>query len=201
MLRTLLLTVVLTWLTPAMLPAAQEESPYRATLISNNITPTRDGLSTYLRSLEPTPEQTTRAKRLIAQLGDATSFARREEAMQKLIALAHSPLAELNAATEHADPEIRWRAKATLLAINRGESEKVLYAVLKTIDQEEVAGLADDLLIAINASDKRYLRQAGFAALKATATESDATLLLDLVKSRDTELAVCCLFGVGGSPW
>jgi hypothetical protein len=163
-------------------------------LKEHGISPTREGLAGYLRGLEPTPEQLAAARRLIAQLGDADSFIVRETAMKQLIALPQPPMDVLATATASSDPEVRWRAAKVLSAIRGGQRDRVLFAVLKTIEQEKTPGVASELLQAIPHCGDQYLQQAAAGALVASAQAADADLLRQSLRHANIERrAAACL--------
>ncbi len=114
---------------------ADELSYYEKTLIGKNIKTDSEGLNRYLSSLHPSEKQRQRAMRLIKALGATDSFAKREDAMAKLLVLPVLPNEELIASSNGSDPEIRWRAKK-ILELGKPESKRVLYAAFKAIEEK-----------------------------------------------------------------
>jgi hypothetical protein len=145
--------------------SADELSYYEKILTDKNIKTDSDGLSEYLSGLHPNEQQRQRALQLIKTLGTTDSFAKREDAMAKLLVLPTLPNEELIAATNGSDPEIAWRAKK-ILELGKPESERVLYAAFKTIDEKSLEGVAAELIRAIPLCDKSHLRYAARQALK-----------------------------------
>jgi hypothetical protein len=158
---------------PAERPAV---SPDETLLESKGIEPTAEGLRSYLRGLKPSDEQRRAVAKLIEQLGSTESFAAREVAMGRLIALPSPPREALVAAVAGADPEIRWRAQR-VLAAGGGESQRILHAAFRLIEQKRIAGLIEELLESIPACDQPYLASAALKAVRATTAQSDAKLL------------------------
>ncbi len=136
--------------------SADELSYYEKTLAEKNIKTDSDGLNEYLSGLHPNEQQQQRAMQLIEALGTTDSFAKREDAMAKLLVLPILPNEELIAAASGNDPEIRWRAR-TILKLGKPESDRVLYAAFKTIDENTLAGVAAELIRAIPLCDKKIV--------------------------------------------
>ncbi|MCH7724932.1 MAG: PQQ-binding-like beta-propeller repeat protein [Planctomycetes bacterium] len=160
---------------------------YEKILLERQIESTSDGIGRYLTSLHPTPDQKTRVARLIEQLGDADSFAQREEAMSKLLVMPVLPNEALITASNGRDPEVRWRARM-ILKIGKPESEKVLYATFKTVEEKKLAGVVPELLRVIPLCDKHHLVFAASQALQASARASDADVLRKATRSKNLEV-------------
>jgi hypothetical protein len=166
--------------------AAQQLSPYAKTLADKGIEPEAEGISAYLVQLHPTPELRANSLALIKQLGDG-SFAQREEAMQKLLILPVLDTEALAAATDDGDPEVRWRARK-ILQVGRPETERMLYAAFKTIEERKLHGTLEALIAAIPLCEKPTLRQQAQIALVAAARRDDAPLLTKALASENAHV-------------
>ncbi len=175
---------------------ADELSYYERTLTEKNIKANSAGLNEYLSGLHPNEQQRERAIQLIKALGTTDSFAKREDAMAKLLVLPVLPNEELIAASNGKDPEIRWRAKMILL-LGKPESDRVLYAAFKTIEENAITGVSAELLRAIPLCDKTHLRCAARQALKSSARPSDAHLLMRELKNENVEVRIAVAAALG----
>ena len=175
---------------------ADELSYYEKTLTEKNIDADSDGLNEYLSGLHPNEQQRQRAMRLIKSLGTTDSFAKREDAMARLLVLPVLPNEELIAASNGSDPEIRWRAKK-ILELGKSESDRVLYAAFKTIEEKTLAGVAAELIRAIPLCDKPHLRYAARQALEASAKPIDAALLRREVKNKNVDVRIAVAAALG----
>ena len=171
-------------------------SYYEKALFARQIEPDAAGLRTYLVALHPGDAQRERAKRLIQQLGDSDSFAKRELATSRLLVLPQLPTKALIAATTGPDPEIRWRAKK-ILELGKPESGRILFAAFKTISQKRIGGLTAELLRAIPLCDKKYLRSAARQAVQSTAHPKNAATLRRGLKSKNVDVRIAAAGGLG----
>lgn len=162
---------------------AQQLSSYAKTLADKGIEPEAEGISAYLVQLHPTPELRTNSLALIKQLGDG-SFVEREEAMQRLLILPVLDTEALAAATNDGDPEVRWRARK-ILQVGRPETERMLYAAFKTIEEKKLSGTLPSLIAAIPLCEKPTLRQQAQIALVAASRREDAPLLTKALASEN----------------
>jgi hypothetical protein len=176
--------------------SADELSYYEKILTDKNIKTDSDGLSEYLSGLHPNEQQRQRALQLIKTLGTTDSFAKREDAMAKLLVLPTLPTEELIAATNGSDPEIAWRAKK-ILKLGKPESERVLYAAFKTIDEKSLEGVAAELIRAIPLCDKAHLRYAARQALTASVRPSEVGLLRRELKNKSVEVRIAVAAALG----
>ena len=174
----------------------EDRSYYEQTLLEKNIQPDAAGVNEYLSGLHPSEQQALLAKRLIQQLGTTDSFAEREDAMTRLLAMPALPSEELIAAANGADPEIRWRAKQ-VLEFGKPESERILYAVFKTIEEKKLAGVTIELLRAISLCDKPHLINAARQALAAAAGPDDADVLRKQLLNDNVEVRVAAATALG----
>src|SRR5262245_17634053 len=118
-------------------PAASTvPSYYEQILREKRIEPTATGLLRYFRALHPDEAYRRRVAQLVEDLGSTESFAKREAAMAQLVTLPRPPREELTAAMSGTDPEVRWRAKQ-ILGIATPESERVLYASLRVVEEKQ----------------------------------------------------------------
>ena len=175
---------------------ADELSYYEKILTEKNIKTDSDGLNEYLSGLHPSEQQKQRAMQLIKALGTTDSFAKREDAMAKLLVLPVLPNEELIAATKGNDPEIRWRA-TKILQLGKPESDRVLYAAFKTVEEGKPTGVTAELIRAIPLCDKPHLRYAARQALKASARPSDAALLRRELKNENVEVRIAVAAALG----
>lgn len=177
---------------------AEDLSYYEKTLAGKNIKADSAGLNAYLSSLHPNEEQKKRAIELINVLGTEDSFSRREDAMAKLLVLPVLPTEELVAASKGGDPEIRWRARK-ILRLGKPESDRVLYAALKAIEDKAITGVTAELIRAIPLCDKPHLSYAARQALQAAAGPDDATLLRRELKNENVNVRVAVAAALGKS--
>jgi HEAT repeat protein len=169
-----------------------DPSYYEKTLLESNIQPTAKALNQYLKSLHPNRQSAARVAHLISEMGSADSFRARENATKQLILMPRLPTEALIKATQSKDPEVRWRAKSILNA-GQPESERVLYAALKTIAQKPITGVTSEVLKAIPLCDENHLRFAARAALKQTTSTSDAGILRGSLKSENVEVRIAAI--------
>ncbi|MCH7727865.1 MAG: PQQ-binding-like beta-propeller repeat protein [Planctomycetes bacterium] len=165
-------------------------------MTEKNIDVDSDGLNEYLSGLHPNEQQRQRALRLIKALGTTDSFFKREDAMAKLLLLPTLPNEELIAASNGSDAEIRWRAKQ-ILKLGRPESDRVLYAALKTIEEKMLTGVTVELIRAIPLCDKAHLRYAARQALKASVRPNVAALLRRELKNENVEVRIAVVAALG----
>jgi hypothetical protein len=158
-------------------------------LLDKNISTDTVGLNKYLSGLHPSVEQQKRAERLIEQLGSSDSFKEREVATDALLVLPVLPNEALIAASQGSDPEIRWRAKK-ILKLGKPESERVLYAAFKTIEETKPVGMVVELLRAVPLCDKPHLRYAARQALESVARPTDLVELKRALKSTSSEVRI-----------
>ncbi len=175
---------------------ADETSYYEKMLAEKNIDADTDGLNAYLSGLHPNEQQRQRARQLIKALGATDSFAKREDAMAKIIILPTLPNEELLAASNGSDAEIRWRARH-ILKLGKPESDRVLHAALKTIEEKMLAGVTLELIRAIPLCDQPHLRYAARQALKASARPNDSALLRREMKNENVDVRIAVATALG----
>lgn len=151
--------------------AADAEPPghaaYLETLKEFGVPPSSAGAIEYLRQLHPSPERRQEVAALIEALADR-SFARRESAMQSLLRMPNPPLAQLSAAADGDDPEVRWRARE-ILNKSQGQSTRVILAAMKVIAAEPTDDAVGAVLEAVPLCHQPFLEAAAIDALRATA--------------------------------
>jgi HEAT repeat protein len=181
---------------------AQEKSDsaiasyYEQVLREKQINPTAAGLLKYFRALHPDEAYKQRVAQLIRDMGSTESFAKREGAMAQLVVLPQPPREALAAAVAGGDPEIRWRAKQVLETATV-ESDRVLYAALRVVQERKLPGLAAELLRAIPLCDKPHLVYAAGEALQAAARPDDAETLRRGLKSTNVEVRAAAAGALG----
>jgi hypothetical protein len=179
--------------------AARAGEPERAVLASHGLGPEPASLAGYLRSLRPGERERAVAAEAVRRLR-SESPAERQEALQRLGALTAPPLAELREAAASDDPDVR-RAAARLLeeAIVRIRRD-VLLAVLRTIAEERIEGLAEDVLGAVPvASEARLVPTSLAAALRATLRPEDVPLLRAAAAEGDIETRALAVRALGAA--
>ena len=168
---------LLSW---ASLAQAADVSNYEKTLSDRGIAPNASGLSDYLQQLHPSPDLRAKAEALIEQLG-SDNFAKRERAMQQLLIMPVLDTEALTAATQSPDPEVRWRSQK-VLTVGRPETDRMLYAAFRVIEERKLAETLDAVIAAIPLCDKKHIRQAAQNALIAAAREEDAPQLREAIQ-------------------
>lgn len=175
--------------------ALAQENPYAENyfrmLTERGIATDADGLRSFLESHIPGPEDETRLKQNLADLGDA-EYARREAAMQTLLARPPRALEELEKLVGSDDPEIRWRAKLILDSL-RQPGNDLLYASLIVISSRKIQGLANVVLGVAPLCQSESMQLAMSRALIATATERDAEVLRKNLASDEARIRMACL--------
>ena len=175
---------------------ADESSYYEKLLQERNIKSDAAGLNEYFMQLHPSEAQQARNQKLIEQLGTTDSFAQREDAMAKLLVLPQLPSEQLIAAANGPDPEVRWRAK-TILELGKPESDRVLFAAFKTVEEKKLAGVMPELIRAIPLCDKAHLVFAAQNAVKTVATPSDAATLRQAISEKLINVRMAAIGGLG----
>ena len=159
--------------------AAAQIETQRQTLRELGISPTAEGAVKYLQDLHPTPGRKEQVASLIKPLS-STSFAQREAAMKALLRMPGLPVAQLSAATESDDPEVRWRSRE-ILKKSAGQSSEAIYAALQVIaaDQAEQrnAEAVPAVLAAIPLCTQSHLQMAAREALREVARREDIPAL------------------------
>jgi hypothetical protein len=182
------------WAEEAAKPTAA--SHYEQVLLEKRIDPTERGLLAYFRSLHPDEAYRQRVAQLIRDLGSSESFVKREQAMSQLVVLPQPPREALATAAAGDDPEVRWRAKQILQTATT-ESDRVLYAALRVIEEKKPAGLTEELVRAVPLCDKPHLIYAVGEAMRASARASDAAPLREALKSKNLEVRVAAAGALG----
>ena len=180
----------------ALVTAVSAQSYYEKALLEKRIKPTTAGLNAYFHSLHLDQAQRQRALKLIEQMGTTDSFSAREAAMAKLLIMPVLPTESLIAASQGKDPEIRWRARK-VLKLGKPESQRILFAAFKTVEQKPIRGVTAEMLRAIPLCDKSYLRSAARQAVLASVRPNDAATLRRGMKSKNIEVRIAAILGFG----
>ncbi|WP_145034247.1 HEAT repeat domain-containing protein [Caulifigura coniformis] len=175
--------------------AGAQDNPYAESylrmLTERGIATDAAGLRVFLASHVPGPEDTARLAENLADLGHE-DYAKREAAMQALLARPPRSLAEVELRAASDDPEVRWRAKLVLDTL-RQPGNDLLYASLIVIPLRKVQGLADVVLGVAPLCQSDSMQLAMSRALVATATEADAPLLKKSLGHEDPRIRMACL--------
>ena len=173
-------------------PATAQNDPHRKVLSELGIEASGEGAVKYLRELHPTPQRQKQVTALIEQLASA-SFAEREAAMKQLLRMPGLPIAQLSAATESEDPEVRWRSRE-ILQQSEGQSSQAIYAALKVLAAEAEdappAGAVAVVLAAIPLCSQSHLKAAAREALVASARSQDTSALRGALANGNSEQRV-----------
>lgn len=174
-------------------------------LAENNIDPSREGVTAYLRLLKAELEEVKTAAGLVRQLGDG-KFRVREAATQRLIDGPALPLAALRQATAAADPEVAVRAKRVLghpqvaAKVSRAESRpRVGAAVFRTIQNKRILGMTPDLFDVIGLLDDPDLLDAAAEAIAETAGPDDAPMLRRGLADKNLNSRIGAVRGLAGA--
>jgi hypothetical protein len=186
---------------PVTLPA--QENPYAENyfrmLTDRGISTDAAGLRGFLESHVPGPEDGKRLKQTLDDLGH-DEYAKREAAMQSLLARPPRSLDDLEKLANGNDPEVRWRAKLVLDSL-RQPGNDLLYASLIVINSRKVQGLTDVVLGVAPLCQSESMQLAMSRALLATAPKDDAAILRKNLKHEDPRVRMACadaLVGVIG---
>lgn len=139
----------------------------------------RAAIRAYLQQFKPSDARDKEVAALISQLG-ANDFMVREGAMAALRKQAVMPRRLLTRALENDDAEIRSRAKQILEESGDDDVQR-LSRTLQSIAQNKVAGLASDMLPAMEHA--ATFRSVAVRAFVATTTKADAKLLSEQLRS------------------
>ena len=177
---------------------ASAANPHSDTLEANGVTADVAGVRHYLlHELHPDRAGREKIEELIADLGDA-SFAVREKSMRELLSMPYVPSSMLVGASEHGDPEIRWRAQKVFKVVEP-KNAHVLYAVLGTIVEEKIVGAAGAVLGALGDCTSAYLKDVAKRALVTTSRAEDAPLLRESVRRGDPFTRIAATAALGKS--
>jgi hypothetical protein len=181
--------------------SSAQENPYAENyfrmLTDRGISTDAAGLRGFLSSHIPGPEDTNRFQQHLADLAH-DDYSKREGAMQALLARPPRSLDEIEKLATGTDPEVRWRAKLILDSL-RQPGNDLLYASLIVINSRKVQGLADVVLGVAPLCTSDSMQLAMSRALVATATEGDASVLRQNLKSEDVRVRMACLNALVGT--
>lgn len=167
------------------------------------IEPTVDGIREYLQSMQPDhPMQKTvteQARGLIKKLG-SESYRERRAAREQLAKMPTLPVIDLRAARTSGDPEVRASA-AMILEYAKKRAPKdsldgITTAVCKTIVENEIKGLTNDLLSAIGLFDNPNTIIAIQDAVVVSATEGDIETFHSIIGQDQLPLRIAALGGL-----
>jgi HEAT repeat protein len=169
-----------------------------AMLKSQQIELTAAGIQKYLAGIWPAKVQKEDSDRLIEQLG-SDSFAVREQATAKLLAMPIAPIGRLKAALRSPDAEIRARAGSILTKIEqRLPPEALMFAAFRMIQVRKISGLAPELLGVVPLCEKQPVRLALQQAMRVTARPVDIPHLQKALTSKDVEVRIAAIAGLAG---
>ncbi len=167
----------------AAAPATSAPAPSRDAnwLVNNGIAPDANGVAAYLRRVYADNAGTGLIDQLIKQLG-ADRYQDREDATQRLLAMATIPDSALRAAAKSDDAEIRTRAEDILRRANFRAGDTTMLAALRLIQSRGMKGLAAEVLDVAGVYPDPRIQRALSAAVAATAGPKDADLLRKAIK-------------------
>ena len=123
------------------------------------VRPDAKDIGRYLRTLYPDAATLKTVERLVAALGSDRP-GRRTEANRALGLLGAAPIAALEKATRHADPEVARSARRLLVQARTYVRAEVMYAAFKTISRRSLPGLVEEIVHTLPLSPRRYVRRA-----------------------------------------
>ncbi len=160
-------------------------------------------LQQYLRSLQPShPRQqeiAAEAAAWVHSLG-SENYQRRQEARERLSKMPTLPLAELRAARNSNDPEVRASA-AMILEYASQKAPKdsldgIVQAICQTVIEQQMSGLAVELAETIPLFEQDSTIVALQQALGVSATTEDVALLEGLVRGDNVFLRIAGIEGL-----
>jgi HEAT repeat protein len=163
--------------------AADEE-----TLRAAHVSTERSALLAFFRQRTLDAEGEAEIEGLIAQLG-SESFRLREKATAKLASAALAAAVLVRQATRHADPEIRWRARQALAAIERREvPPDVAVSAVRLLSRHPSAETTEVLLAYAPFAGEENLTEEVCLALASVARRDEESQAL-LAEALDDERA------------
>lgn len=176
--------------------SASGGDPHADLLARYKVQPDVDGIRSYLSGLVD-PKRAAQAAALIVQLGD-NDYSTREAASRELLLLASPPTGTLREAANSPDLEVRYRARAIIEKIEEkaDRHDQVLHAALKTIQGQELKGLAAEILKTFPLCDQEFLRLAARDALRATTRPEDADQLRQAAKDPNAGIRAVALLAL-----
>jgi len=190
------------WLAAAWLaiagPAAGAETEDVRVLRRHGITPDARSIGAYLKTLYPDESSRRHAARLAARLGEEDAQ-RRDLAKRRLAQLRTMSLLELQRASRSPDPDVRRSASRILESALSRVDRQVLAAALRTVEDQEIRGLARDLLHVTPLAEALLLRPEAERALQVTTRPEDADLLRAVVLGTEPGLRPAAVFALGAA--
>jgi len=169
------------------------------------VMPDAPGLRRYLAAIEPSEAVRAEVQRLVKQLGHR-SYGRRIHATRALYTelsrQPHLTRVELTKALANDDAEVRHRAAALLLRVDRA-AQHLLLAAMQVIKHREIKGLAAEVLTALPYCDNEHLKDAAQQAMLVTVRRDDQPMLRALATHSETNdarlIAILALERAGGA--
>jgi len=157
--------------------------------------PTADGVRQCLARLTPDEEALQQIAALIGQLDDDNYFTR-ERASRQLARLPAIPLATLAGAMRHPSFEVRCRARRLAVIHSSQRPQAVLKAVLGTVVEQQLEGLAPSILEAMQHYPDAPVWELAQQAVSVTARPEDEPLLRKAVADPAALVRVCAARGL-----
>jgi len=163
----------------------QEPETLADRLKAAGIEPSRAGIEKVLNPLRLTPERAAQIKKLLADLG-SDDFETREKATAALMDTPYLPRAWLQQAADK-DVEIKLRIEKLLDDPAQVKAEEKVLLALEAVSAVKIKGLAP-LVFELLPTWKDYtMVQAATAAIAASATREDGTLLRDALDRKNPQ--------------
>jgi len=176
--------------------AARADERDEAILKQRGLLPAPTHLSAFLKTLYADDAGRAAAQLYTRQLGDPDASLR-AEALRRLADLGTGALAELHDAAESPDPEVRRVARALVDSALTGVDKELLLAVLRTIADRRLGGVAPDLLRVLPVCAELYVLPEAQAALVASARAEDIPLLREAVAGTEREARRAAILALG----
>lgn len=174
-------------------PAPPQSDAYSTVLAPLGIEPQFDSISTYLKTLSPTPENHRQLLSLFIQLG-GNDFTNREIAMRRLIAMPVIDQKDLKQALDIDESEIHLRAQQVAAArASNNASASVAVACFRTISRRKITGAASVVLEVLPLYHEEFVLSAAREALKVTSQSEDADLLRHAAQNGAAEVRVAAI--------
>jgi len=178
---------------------AHAGEPDRALLKAQGIACEADPLGAYLQTLRLGAEEREEALQAVRNLGSDDPVTR-HEALLDLTALAAPPLDAIHGAMSSDDVEVRRVATRLLQEWLRRVRRDLLLAALRTIAEEGVKGLANDVLGVAPLAAELRLQSTLAAALRATLTPGDLAALRLAAGAGEIETRCAAVRALGAAP-
>jgi HEAT repeat protein len=173
--------------------------PEQALLDASGLRADAPAVGAYLRSLQLTAEERAAAQEALRRLSSPDP-AERHDALLRLGALRAPPLAALEEAMESPEPDVRraaQRLREEQLGRVRGD---VLRAVLRTVGDERLPGLAAEVLGVAPLAEALGIGRELAGALRGTVRAPDGPLLRDVAARGDPPARAAAVRALGATP-